>query len=270
MKRSLWLVIGVLALLSLVLASCGSPATTTPPASTPVSTSPASTSPAAGLAPMNITVASDATWPPFESVNESSKEIEGMDIDIFNAIAAKENLQVTYKNVSWDPLLAGMAEGLFDAAISSITITEDRQKDMLFSDPYFAAGQLVVVRKDNTTITGKDTLKGSVAVQLGTTGDIEVKKITVATSKPYDDIGLAFQDLMNGQVEAVVCDNPVALLYVGKNADKLKTAGSVFTNESYGIAVAKGKTELLNRINGGLKAVKAEGGIDQAATKWLK
>jgi polar amino acid transport system substrate-binding protein len=264
MKRLLWLVIGVVALFSLVLASCSSsPATTQPTSSAPAST-------AAGLAPMNITVASDATWPPFESVNETTKGIEGMDIDIFNAIADKENLKVTYKNVAWDPLLAGMAQGLYDAAISSITITEDRQKDMLFSDPYFAAGQLVVVRKDNTTITGKDTLKGAVAVQLGTTGDIEVKKIVAATSKPYDDIGLAFQDLINGQVDAVVCDNPVALLYVGKNSDKLKTAGSVFTNENYGIAVAKGKAELLNRINAGLKAVKAEGVIDQAATKWLK
>lgn len=258
MKRLLWLLIAGLVLFSLVFASCSS--------------SPASTPPTGGtsLSPMSITVASDATWPPFESVNETTKQIEGMDIDIFNAIAAKENLQVTYKNVSWDPLLAGMAQSLYDAAISSITITADRQKDMLFSDPYFAAGQLITVRKDNTTITGKDTLKGAVAVQLGTTGDIEVKKIAGATSKPYDDIGLAFQDLMNGQVDAVVCDNPVALLYVGKNPDKIKTAGNVFTDESYGIAVAKSKTELLNRINDGLKAIKAEGVIDQAAQKWLK
>jgi polar amino acid transport system substrate-binding protein len=249
MKKLLWLIIVGVAFSSLVLASCSSPA------------------PATGSA---ITVATDATWPPFESVNEQTKQIEGMDIDIFNAIAAKENLTVTYKNVSWDPLLAGMAQGLYDAAISSITITEDRKKDMLFSDPYFAAGQLVVVRKDNTTITGKDTLKGTVAVQLGTTGDIEVQKIKNATSKPYDDIGLAFQDLMNGQVDAVVCDNPVALLYVGKNADKLKTVGAVFTDENYGIAVAKGKTDLLAKINSGLKAIKSEGVIDRASQKWLK
>ncbi len=261
MKRLLWLVIAGLVLSSMVLASCGSPATTPSATSTPTS---------ATLSPMSITVATDATWPPFESVNEQTKEVEGMDIDIFNAIAAKENLQVTYKNTAWDPLLAGMAQSLFDAAISSITITEDRKKDMLFSDPYFAAGQLVVVQKSNTTITGKDTLKGSVGVQLGTTGDIEVQKIAGATAKPYDDIGLAFQDLMNGQVDAVVCDNPVALLYVGKNPDKLKTAGDVFTNESYGIAVAKGKLDLLNRINDGLIAIRAEGVIEQASAKWLK
>jgi polar amino acid transport system substrate-binding protein len=247
MKRFLWFLVAGLLLSSLILASCSSSGSSS-----------------------KIIVATDATWPPFESVNEQTKAIEGMDIDIFKAIAADQKLDVEFKNVAWDPLLAGMAQGMYDAAISSITITDDRKKDMLFSDPYFAAGQMVVVRLNNTTITGKATLKGTVAVQLGTTGDIEVKKIQGATAKPYDDIGLAFQDLMNGQVDAVVCDNPVALLYVGKNADKLKAVGAVFTDEYYGIAVAKGKTDLLNKINAGLKSIKSQGVIDQAAKKWLK
>jgi polar amino acid transport system substrate-binding protein len=126
------------------------------------------------------------------------------------------------------------------------------------------------VRKDNTTIKGKDTLAGQVGAQLGTTGAMEVEKITAATLKNYDDIGLAFQDLMNGQIDAVVCDNPVALGYVGKNPDKLKTAGVAFTDENYGVAVAKGKTELLAKINAGLKAVIAEGLIEQFSKKWLE
>lgn len=250
MKKVLWLGLIALFATSLILTSCSG--------GTPTSGA------------TSITVATDATWPPFESINEQSKNIEGMDIDIFNAIAAKQNLTVTFKNVAWDPLLAGMSQGMYDAAISSITITDDRKKDMLFSDPYFAAGQLVVVKIDNTAIKGKDTLAGQVGVQLGTTGDIEVQKIKAATSKPYDDIGLAFQDLMNGQVQAVVCDNPVALLYVGKYSDKIKAVGAVFTDENYGIAVAKGKTDLLKKINDGLKAVKSEGLIDQYAKKWLK
>jgi polar amino acid transport system substrate-binding protein len=163
-----------------------------------------------------------------------------------------------------------MAQSTYDMAISSITITEDRAKDMLFSDPYFAAGQIITVQKSNTKITGKETLAGKVGAQLGTTGAMEVEKITAATLKTYDDIGLAFQDLMNGQIDAVVCDNPVALGYVGKNADKLKIAGAAFTNENYGIAVAKGKTDLLKKINDGLKAVKAEGLIEQLSKKWLE
>jgi polar amino acid transport system substrate-binding protein len=246
MKRLTWLILLGILVLSIPLTSCSS----------------------SGSA--KITVATDATWPPFEYVNEQTKNIEGFDIDIMNAIAAKENLNIEFKNVSWDPLLAGMAQSTYDVAISSITITDARKKDMLFSDPYFAAGQLVVVRKDNTSITGKDTLTGNVGVQLGTTGDLEVQKIKAATSKPYDDIGLAFQDLMNGQVSGVVCDNPVALLYVGQNPDKLKAVGTVFTDENYGIAVAKGKSDLLTKINAGLKVIKAEGFIDKTAKTWLK
>jgi polar amino acid transport system substrate-binding protein len=214
-------------------------------------------------------VATDATWAPFETVNEKTKQIEGFDIDLFNAIADKAGIKITFVNVAFDPLLAGMAQGTYDAAISSITITPDRQKAMLFSDPYFDAGQIVTVRINNTTINNKNDLTGkTVAVQLGTTGAIEVGNISGATAKPYDDIGLAFQDLMNGQVDAVVCDNPVALNYVATNPTKLKTTGTVFTNEQYGIAVAKGKDDLLKKINDGLAQVKAAGTIHTLAVKW--
>ncbi|MCJ7743436.1 MAG: basic amino acid ABC transporter substrate-binding protein [Dehalococcoidales bacterium] len=221
-------------------------------------------------APTKIRVATDATWPPFEYVSEQTKQVEGFDIDVMNAIAEKENLDIEFVNVGFDPLLAGMAQGTYDAAISSITITEERKKVMLFSDPYFAAGQIVTVRKDDTSITGKDTLTGKVGAQLGTTGAMEVEKIKTATLKTYDDIGLAFQDLMNGQINAVVCDNPVALEYVGKNPDKLKTAGDIFTDEHYGIAVAKGNTELLAKINAGIEAIKSEGLLEQFSKKWLE
>jgi len=220
--------------------------------------------------PTKIRVATDATWPPFESVNEQTKQVEGFDIDILNAIAKKENLDIEYINVAFDPLLAGMAQGTYDAAISSITITADRAKDMLFTDSYFEAGQIITVQKSNTTITSKDNLTGNVGAQLGTTGAMEVEKIKGATLKTYDDIGLAFQDLMNGQIVAVVCDNPVALNYVGKYPDKLKTVGVAFTDENYGIAVAKGKTDLLAKLNAGIKAVKAEGLIATLTKKWLE
>ena len=245
MKKLSWLVIMGLILVGLIASSCSS-----------------STN--------KIRVATDATWPPFEYINEQTKQVEGFDIDIMNAIADKENLDIEFVNVGFDPLLAGVAQGTYDAAISSITITEDRAKDMLFSDPYFEAGQIVIVRNDNTSITGKDTLAGIVGAQLGTTGSFEVEKIAAATLKTYDDIGLAFQDLMNGQINAVVCDNPVALGHVGKNPDKLKAAGGIFTNENYGIAVAKGKTDLLAKINAGIKAIKSEGLIEQYTEKWLE
>jgi polar amino acid transport system substrate-binding protein len=218
--------------------------------------------------PTKIQVVTDATYPPFETINDQ-KVIEGFDIDIMNAIAERENLDIEFVNVAWDPLLAGMAQGTYEAAISCITITPERAKDMLFSDSYYTAGQIVVVRKDNTTFTSKDNLTGNVGAQLGTTGAMEVEKLTGVALKNYDEIGLAFQDLMNGQISAVICDNPVAMKYVNKNPDKLRLAGGMFTSEDYGIAVAKGKTDLLSKFNAGVKALKADGTIDKLAEKWL-
>ena len=217
-----------------------------------------------------IRIATDATWPPFESVNEQTKEIEGFDIDLMTAIAERAGLEIEFVNVAWDPLLAGMAQCQYDAAISAMTITEERKKAFLFSDPYFAAGQVVTVRVDDNDITGKDALTGKVVgAQIGTTGSFEVEKIEGATLKTYDDIGLAYQDLMNGQISAVIADNPLALGYVGENPSKLKTVGEVFTDEYYGIAVCKTKTDLVEKINAGLKAVKEEGLVEQLVEKWL-
>jgi len=245
MKRlSLYALIGLM-LSSLVISGCAQPTAT-------------------------VRVATDATWPPFESINEQTMEIEGFDIDLMTAIAEKAGLEIEFINVAWDPLLAGMAQGQYDAAISAMTITEERRQQFLFSDPYFEAGQIVTVSIDNTDIADKDALSGKVAgAQIGTTGSFEIEKIEGATLKTYDDIGLAYQDLMNGQIDAVVADNPLALEYVGKNPDKLKAVGEVFTDESYGIAVSKTEEELLAKINEGLQAVKDEGLIEELVAKWL-
>ena len=243
MKKVIFIFLAAILLAGLPLASCGAKS-------------------------QKITVATDATWAPFEYVDTKTNQIIGFDIDLMNAIAKKENLDIEFTNVGFDPLLAGMAQGTYDAAISSITISAERQQQMLFSDPYYAAGQIITVAKNNTAITGIDNLKGKVGAQLGTTGAIAMQGKAGVNLKTYDDIGLAFQDLLNGQIDAVVCDNPVAAGYVVKNSDKLKIAGAVFTDESYGIAVAKGHDDLLKKINAGLKAVLADGIIKQLEDKW--
>ncbi|MCC7353322.1 MAG: transporter substrate-binding domain-containing protein, partial [Anaerolineae bacterium] len=104
--------------------------------------------------------------------------------------------------------------------------------------------------------------------QVGTTGAMEAEKLG-ATVKTYDDIGSAYLDLVNGQVDAVVADNPLAIGYVRKYEGKLKAAGQPFTAEEYGIAVKKGNTTLLNAINKGLKAVQDKGLDKEYETKWM-
>jgi polar amino acid transport system substrate-binding protein len=217
-----------------------------------------------------VLVVTDATYPPFEYVDEKTSEIIGFDIDLMKAIAQKENFEIEFMDVRFEPLLEDMAQGKYDAAISAISITEERKKDMLFSDPYFVAGHVITVRKDNTTITGKDSLKGkTVGVKTGTTSAVEISEMHDVTMKTYADYKEPFQALMNGEIDAVVSDNIFALNYVAKNPDKLKIAGEPFTQEYYAIAVAKNKTELLAKINAGLKTVKSEGLIEELSQKWL-
>jgi polar amino acid transport system substrate-binding protein len=126
------------------------------------------------------------------------------------------------------------------------------------------------VRIEETTITGPGNLSGVVGAQIGTTGAFEIDKIPAATLKTYDDIGFAFQDLMNGQIVAVVCDNPLALDYVKENAGRLKTVGEAFTDEYYGIAIAKRNADLVPRINAAIAQLQAEGKFDELARKWLE
>ncbi|MFH2102664.1 MAG: basic amino acid ABC transporter substrate-binding protein [Chloroflexota bacterium] len=245
MKRSLWFLLVALIMVSLALPSCAPEKVV-------------------------ITVATDATWPPFESVDEATLEIVGLDIDLIKAIAAEEGLEIEIVNVPWDSLLAGMAQCQYDLAISAMTITPERAEAFLFSDPYFAAGQIISVQISTTDISGPADLAGRViAAQLGTTGDIEAQKIAGAEVRSYDDIGLAFQDLMNGQVDAVIADNPLALAYVGLNADKIKTVGEVMTDEYYGIAICKDRTDLQAQINRGLAAVQGQGLIDELIQTWI-
>ncbi|MBE0697361.1 MAG: transporter substrate-binding domain-containing protein, partial [Anaerolineaceae bacterium] len=126
------------------------------------------------------------------------------------------------------------------------------------------------VRIDNTDIKGPADLKGkTIGVQLSTTGQIEAEKIEGVTVKPYDSVDLAFLDLANGQVDAVVADYPTTLNFVNKSADKIKITGDVFTDESYGIAVCKKNTELLEKINKALAALKEDGTLKTLEEKWL-
>jgi len=221
------------------------------------------------------TFGSDATFPPMEFVDTATKSVVGFDVDMINAIGKAAGFTAVVKNTSWDGIFAGLAAGDYDGVLSSVTITDDRKKVMDFSDPYLNAGQVIIVRKDNTDITKPEDLAGKVVgVQIATTGDIAVSKIPgVKQKKTYDDIGLAVEDLAIGRIDAAVVDSPTAAGYVLQN-DKykatLKISSQPFTEEYYGIAVNKGNSKLLDLINTGLAAIKQDGTLDMLKKKWLQ
>ncbi len=246
----------VVVMLVSALAACGSAA-------------PATTGPQA----KKFVIATDAQFPPMEFVDDT-KEIVGFDVDLMNAIAASQGFQVEFKNTAWDGIFAGLEGGAYDAIMSAVTITDERKQTYDFSEPYVNAGQIVVVRGDETGITGPDSLSGkTIGAQIGTTGAFAVQKINGATLKEYDSIDLAMLDLSNKNIDAVVVDTPVAADYVLNSATfkgKLKMVGEPFTDEFYGVVVRKGDpTGLTALFNAGLKAVKDSGKYDEISTKWL-
>ena len=220
-----------------------------------------------------IVVASDATWPPMEFVDEN-KNVVGFDIDLVTEVAKAAGFEVEVKNTAWDGIFAGLAAGNYQAVASSVTITEERKATMDFSEPYVNAGQVLVVRKSTTGVASLADLKGKkVAAQIGTTGAIEIGKVEGLELKSYDEVGLAFEDLANGNVEGVVADSPIAANFALQNAsykDKLMIVGVPFTDEYLGFAFKKGDAKTLKLFNDGLAKVKSSGKLEELQVKWLK
>ncbi len=218
-------------------------------------------------------VATDATWPPMEFVN-TNKQIVGFDIDLLNAAAKAGGFQVKFQNTAWNGIFAGLGNGDYDAVISSVTITDERKKVMDFSIPYLNAGQVLIVRSNMSGVSTLADLKGkSVGAQIGTTGAIEIQKVAGVNLNTYDQIGLAVEDLANGRIAGVVCDNPTAANYVLQNDNykgKLKIVGKPFTEEYYGVAVRKGNSRVLDMINQGLQVVLNNGTEQALEAKWLR
>jgi polar amino acid transport system substrate-binding protein len=222
---------------------------------------------------LHIVIATDATWPPMEMVDES-KEIVGFDIDLMAAIAEAGGFTYEFRNTAWDGIFAGLSTKEYDAVMSSVTITDERKETMDFSDPYINAGQVLVVRSDSSGIEKLEDMGGkSVGAQIGTTGAFAIEKVAGVTLKTYDEIGLAFEDLANGRIDGAVADTPVAADFALQNANykgRLMIVGKPFTDEFYGIAVNKGNTEVLAAINAGLAKILNTDTYTAIEEKWLR
>jgi polar amino acid transport system substrate-binding protein len=218
-------------------------------------------------------VATDAAYAPFELQNDK-KEVVGFDIDVLKAVAAKGGFQVKFINTPWEGIFASLNTGDRDIVISAVTITPERKQSMDFSEPYFEAKQLIAVAQ-NSKVTKLADLKGKkIGVQTGTTGDEVAQKLLGKTSsniKRFESTPLAIKELQNSGVDAVIADNGVIINFVANNPGaKLKTIDdATFAKEYYGIVVKKGNKELLDQVNKGLAAIKADGTYDKIYKKYF-
>lgn len=215
-----------------------------------------------------LRVGTDATYPPFETVE--GDVYSGFDIDLMEAVAREVGVRARFINASFDGIFPALQNGSFDAVISSVTVTDERKATMLFTEPYYDSGQLIAVREETQGITAPDDLKGKTAgVQINTTAQYDLEKRAGVTVNKYNTIDLALLDLQNKRIDAVVSDAPVLKYMIFKSFRGLKTVGNRFTDEKFGIAVARGNEDLVRELNAALKRVRESGEYDRIHEKWF-
>jgi polar amino acid transport system substrate-binding protein len=217
-----------------------------------------------------LQIGTDATYPPFEMVDTKSGKPEGFDIDIMKSICRLNGWEARFVIVPFDGIISGLKNDKFNCIISAMTITPERKQNVAFSEPYYQAGQVIAVPLSEQTIHGPDDLKGKkVGVQLGTTGERLAKTMTGVEIISYDNIGAAFIDMENNRLNAVLNDWPTTREYI-RLKKAARTVGGLLSEEQYGIAVRIEDTELLDKINQALHALKESGEYDRIARKWFR
>lgn len=256
------LAVFLVAIAALVVAGCGGSDDTS---STGGGETGASTEEAGGGEPLSV--GSDIPYPPFEQGKPG--EYTGFDIELMDAIGEKIGRTPEFQDSSFETIFRDVAQGKFEAVISAATITEEREKTVAFSDPYYLSEQAILV-KEGSVITGLADLEGKVvAAQQGTTGlELGKEKANASELRPYPEGPDAVNALKSGTVEAVIIDAPVAQNAVEESGG-VEIAENVPTEEEYGIALAKDNTGLLAEINKGLEDVIADGTYTTIYEKWF-
>ena len=227
---------------------------------------------AAALTTVNagkLTMSTNAAFPPYEMTTDSG-DFEGIDIDVAAAIAEKLGLELQVDDMDFDAALLAAQSGKSDIVMAGVTVTDERQKVMDFSDTYAEGIQSIIV-PEGSDIASVDDLEGkAIGTQRGTTGYIYcTDDFGEDNVIAYDDGLTAVQALNNGQVDAVVIDNAPAKEFVAANPG-LKILDTAYAQEDYAIGVAKGNTELLNAINGALEELQADGTLQSIVDKYIK
>lgn len=219
-----------------------------------------------------FTVGTNAEFPPFEFVASQGviDQYDGIDMAIAKKIAEDNNMTAAVENMEFDSLLVALQNGQIDAVIAGMTATDERRETVDFSTTYYTATQVMIVKEDSDIATAADMADKKICVVQGYTGEVCVKDM----GYPYEAFKKgteAVMELVNGKCDVVVIDSATAQKYVGDNEGlKIVEDAGAFESEEYAIAVQKGNTELLNKINKSVEAMLADGTINELAVKYTE
>jgi ABC-type amino acid transport substrate-binding protein len=215
-----------------------------------------------------LKVGSDIPYPPFEQGKKGS--YTGFDVELMGAIGKEIGREPEFIDSSFETIFRDVAQGKFEAVMSAATITEEREKVVAFSNPYYLSEQAILV-KEGSPIKGLADLKGKVvAAQQGTTGlELGKEKAEASELRPFPEGPDADNALKAGTVEAVIIDAPVAKQQA-EELGGIEIVEKVPTEETYGIAVSQESPELVEQLNEGLKKTIEDGSYAKVYEKWFK
>ncbi|MEN6369979.1 MAG: transporter substrate-binding domain-containing protein [Thermotogota bacterium] len=229
---------------------------------------------AVSVAAATFTIASDTTWPPFEWAGADG-QLYGFDLDVMRLVAILEGYDVNIISYSWDIIFDDVGIGRVDIGASGATITAERELKVDFSAPYWTSNQAVVVKADSGLNIATALSSGKkIGAQVGTTGAKWVQEQLIDKGikvelKEYTLYPLAVLDLLNGNVDAVIQDEPASRASVAADA-RLAITGVIETGEQFGFFVANGDPKgLLPKINDGLQKLKASTAWDNLITAYM-
>lgn len=278
MKKALSLMTAAALVLS--LAACGSTASSAASSeavSSDAASSEAASSEAASetetaelstVEPGKLIMSTNAAFPPYEMTTDSG-EFEGIDIETVQAIADKLGLELQIDDMDFDAALLAVQQGKSDMVMAGVTVTDERQNVMDFTDSYATGIQSIIVKEDSDIASVDDLAGKKIGTQRGTTGylycsdDFGDENVVA-----YDDGLTAVQMLNNGQVDCVVIDNAPAKEFIAANPG-LKLLDTAYVEESYAIGIGKGNTELKDAINTALEELKADGTLQAIVDKYI-
>lgn len=214
-----------------------------------------------------LVMATNAAFPPYEY--KEGDAFKGIDVEIAEAIAKKLGMELVISDMEFDSIITSVISGDSDFGMAGMTVTDERKEQVDFSISYATGVQSIIVA-DNSTIATPDDLAGKkIGVQLGTTGDIYAcDDFGAENVTQYGKGADAVIALKGGDVDAVIIDNEPAKAFVAANPG-LKILDTNYAIEDYAIAIKKGNTDLLNKIDGALEELMVDGTIDAIIAKYI-
>nr|WP_288643230.1 basic amino acid ABC transporter substrate-binding protein [uncultured Anaerobutyricum sp.] len=215
-----------------------------------------------------LTMATNATFPPYEYYE--GNDIVGIDAEIAKAIADKLGLKLEIQDMEFNSIITAVQSGKADLGLAGMTVTDERKQSVDFTDSYATGIQSVIVKK-GSPIKSIDDLKGKkIGVQLATTGDIYAKDdFGEDNVEEYNKGADAVMALTSGKIDAVIIDNQPAKSFA-ETTDGLQILDTDYVQEDYAAAIKKGNTDLLNAVNTALKELKEDGTIQKILDKYIK